>query len=154
MSDYIPKDECQRGWLYDIRSRNLALGVYDGKGGFVGIREKFGSEYLFTEYHWDNPSFATVRPIKALEKCPVGNLAESFILSKKYHAPVVHIERYPGEEYYDKAVEGRADWNPKSVIQRYYFNGEPLEADDEACWFTNQVLFNYLLGKEKELGLR
>ena len=42
-----------RGHLYRIRSRNLPYGVYDGRAGFIGIREKFGSLYLFTEYDYD-----------------------------------------------------------------------------------------------------
>jgi hypothetical protein len=45
--------DLKRGHLYRIRSRNLPCGVYDGKGGFIGIREKFGSLYLFTEYDHD-----------------------------------------------------------------------------------------------------
>lgn len=36
--------------VYRLRSRNLAYGVYDGDGGFIGIREKFGDHYLDTEY--------------------------------------------------------------------------------------------------------
>jgi hypothetical protein len=59
----IPLAECRPRRLYAIRSRNLAYGVYDGSGGFIGIREKFGSRYLFTEYHWDQgPPFGTVSP--------------------------------------------------------------------------------------------
>src|SRR5713226_2195652 len=36
--------------VYRIRSRNLRLGVYDGQGGFIGIREKGGYRYLFREF--------------------------------------------------------------------------------------------------------
>jgi len=44
--------------------RNLSYGVYDGKEGFIGIREKFGHEFLFTEYHFDQgPPFGTVHTI-------------------------------------------------------------------------------------------
>ena len=50
-----------KGHLYRIGSRNLPYGVYDGRGGFIGVREKFGHLYLFTEYDWDNgPPFGTV----------------------------------------------------------------------------------------------
>ena len=55
-TDKIPLEQCVRGRVYEIRSRNLAVGVYDGKCGFIGIRTKFGSRYLFTEYHWDQGS--------------------------------------------------------------------------------------------------
>lgn len=68
----IPLSECKHGYLYKIFSRNLRLGVFDsGDNGFIGIREKFGREYLFTEYHWDiGPPFGTVSPKEELEKCP------------------------------------------------------------------------------------
>lgn len=61
----MPEDNAQwdlkKGHLYQIRSRNLPYGVYDGRGGFIGIREKFASLFLFTEYDWDNgPPFGTV----------------------------------------------------------------------------------------------
>ena len=38
-----------KGRVYQIVSRNLVYVVGDGRG-FIGIREKFGSRYLFTEY--------------------------------------------------------------------------------------------------------
>lgn len=57
----VPMGECVKGRVYEIRCRNLLFGVYDGEGGFIGIRTKFGSRYLFTEYHWDKgPPFGTV----------------------------------------------------------------------------------------------
>jgi len=60
---WIPMEECKTRRLYRIRSRNLRVGVYDGKEGFLGIRTKFGSRYVFTEYHWDQgPPHGTVKP--------------------------------------------------------------------------------------------
>jgi len=57
----IPMNECIPRRLYEIHCRNLILGVYDGNEGFIGIREKFGSEYLFTEFHYDQGApFGTV----------------------------------------------------------------------------------------------
>lgn len=57
----IPIERCIARRVYRIKSRNLSIGVYDGSGGFIGIREKFGDRYLFTEYHWDQgPPFGTV----------------------------------------------------------------------------------------------
>lgn len=50
----IPMDQCVERRMYKLRSRNLVFGVYDGVGGFVGIRQKFDHSYLFTEYHYDN----------------------------------------------------------------------------------------------------
>jgi len=69
--DYISLVDCIRGHLYRIHSRNLKLGVFDGKTGFIGIRLKFGSEYLFTEYHWDQgPPYGTVQPKEDLGPIP------------------------------------------------------------------------------------
>lgn len=53
MSERIPIGQCVKGRVYKLRSRNLAFGVYDGEGGFIGIRTKFNDRYLFTELHWD-----------------------------------------------------------------------------------------------------
>jgi len=53
--------ECITRRLYKLSSRNLSLGVYDGKEGFIGIRQKFGNGFLFTEFHWDQgPPYGTV----------------------------------------------------------------------------------------------
>ena len=46
----IPFDQCITGRVYSIHSRNLAVAVYAGDRGFIGIRQKFNSEYLDTEY--------------------------------------------------------------------------------------------------------
>jgi hypothetical protein len=54
--------ELVEGGIYEVRSRNLDLAVYDGNGGFTGIREKLGSRYLFTEYLRDGGPAGTVTP--------------------------------------------------------------------------------------------
>ena len=72
MNDYISLDKCKNRILYRINSRNLSFGVFNiEQSGFVGIREKFGTRYLFTEYHWDTGTpFGTVHPIEELEPLP------------------------------------------------------------------------------------
>ena len=61
----IPLDQCVQGRLYLLRSRNLPYGVFNGKDGFIGIREKFKVEYLFTEYYNDGVApFGTASPMK------------------------------------------------------------------------------------------
>lgn len=63
----------ERGRLYRIRSRNLPYGVYDGRGGFTGIREKFGDLSLFTEYDYDaGPPYGTVIVLDDLGAVPEG----------------------------------------------------------------------------------
>lgn len=55
-------DDCIARRLYRIRSRSLGpLAVYNGNEGFIGLRCKFTSVFLSTEFHWDQgPPFGTV----------------------------------------------------------------------------------------------
>ena len=78
MTEKIPMDQCKEGYLYRIDSRNLTFGIFrEESKGFVGIREKFGSEYLFTEFHFDTGTpFGTVNPEEELEQCPLDDLGE------------------------------------------------------------------------------
>lgn len=78
LAEFIALAHCKDQWLYRIRSRNLILGVFrKDQNGFVGIREKFGYEYLFVEFHWDTGEpHGTVKPLEPLERCPIANLDE------------------------------------------------------------------------------
>ena len=61
----VPMDKCIKGRLYKLGSRNLVLGVYDGREGFIGIRCKFRDRFLFTEYHWDQGApYGTVSEVE------------------------------------------------------------------------------------------
>lgn len=160
MSDYIPLEECKDGHTYRINSRNLLCGVYKAAvKGFVGIREKLGREYLFTEFHWDTGApFGTVRPIEdLLENCPVQSLEEVFVVSSLNGQPVVSV-RY--EAFTPEWEEGWREISDPEKRPSYYSRwlyagtGEPLEKEAHAQGVPNKPLFNYLLDKEKELGLR
>jgi hypothetical protein len=74
----IPINECKDGGFYKILSRNLSFGVYlNWFNGFIGIREKFGKEELFTEFHAEiGPPLGSVVPEKYLEQCPITYLSE------------------------------------------------------------------------------
>lgn len=74
----IPMTECLDRHCYRIVSRNLVVGVYKADHqGFVGIRMKFDSEFLFTEYHHDTgPPTGTARAFVDLGLCPIEDLAE------------------------------------------------------------------------------
>lgn len=63
--DQIPFDELEVRGVYVLRSRNLRVGVWTG-AGFIGIREKLGSRYLFTEY--PNTARAIVRIDEELDE--------------------------------------------------------------------------------------
>jgi hypothetical protein len=67
-SKLIPLAACITGRVYQLHCRNFRVGVYNGRKGFIGIREKFGSRYLFTEFHWEiGPPFGTVSETVDLE---------------------------------------------------------------------------------------
>jgi hypothetical protein len=51
--DRVPLPDCVKGRVYELRCRNLGIGVFDGKDGFIGIRTKFATRFLDTEHHWD-----------------------------------------------------------------------------------------------------
>ncbi len=78
LGEFIPLDQCEHGWLYHIKARNFRLGIYNEvEKEFIGIRTKFGSRYLFGEYHWDTGEpFGTVKPITKLEQAPFEKLSE------------------------------------------------------------------------------
>lgn len=75
---FIPLDACKERRLYRIRSRNLRLGVFrERTGGFLGLREKFGSIFVFEEFHWDTGEpFGTVQPVEELPE----SLPDSIVL--------------------------------------------------------------------------
>ena len=68
MIEYIKMDDLEHGRIYRLKSRNLTVGIWDENSkGFIGIREKFGSRYLFTEYHRDHdPYVGTAAPVEDL----------------------------------------------------------------------------------------
>jgi len=46
-------DKLIQGRVYKFRARNFSFGIWNGSSGFIGLRLKFSSVYLFTEYHAD-----------------------------------------------------------------------------------------------------
>jgi len=73
---YLKVNELFTGHLYKIHSRNLqGLGVYDGDGGFIGIRHKWGNNFLTTEIHWDvDEHHGTAKPLMDMGRVPDGVL--------------------------------------------------------------------------------
>lgn len=100
----IPLKECQHGYTYRIVSRNLSIGVFNKENsGFVGIREKFGDRYLFTEYHRDTGApYGTVAPQEEIEKCPVDDIRERF--------ETICIECGGLVDFVKKNKDGTGDW--------------------------------------------
>ena len=70
-ADYIKVPDLKDGFLYRILARNAGYGIwFEEQNAFTISRHKFGSNFLFEEYHWDNESFATAKPIEELEETP------------------------------------------------------------------------------------
>ncbi len=74
--EYIKMEDLKPGYLYRIHARNASYGIWLGEVetgnafGFAISRIKFGSNYIFTEFHWDMPTFATARPLEEIERSP------------------------------------------------------------------------------------
>jgi len=139
--NYISLKDCVPRWIYKLDSRNLAIGVYDGDNGFIGIRTKFGDRYLFIEYHWDyGGDYATVKP---LEK--IGELPEEIECNE-------HDALYC-DKCLKRGLEFRLD-DPKAAVGRgkwYHFDGTPLCEGGNPEYCRNGELFIYL--EKLEAGL-
>lgn len=93
--------DCKHGYTYHITSRNLVVGVFNAETrGFIGIREKFGSEFLFTEFHFDTGApYGTASPYEEIGKCPVADLRESFeTVCSKCNKPVAFVRNLPDDK--------------------------------------------------------
>lgn len=91
--EYIALGDCIHGGIYRIHASNFTIGVFDATlSGFVGIRDKFGKEYLFVEYHWDmDAPFGTAQPYQLLEICPIADLSEGRHINGQYFSNIVLI---------------------------------------------------------------
>jgi hypothetical protein len=97
-----------KGNLYRIKSRNLPYGVYDGAGGFIGIREKFNALYLFTELDWDQgPPYGTVKVLEDLGPIPAGiELTEGWWEEKIYRSNRALYDYLAADERRRVRIEG------------------------------------------------
>jgi hypothetical protein len=135
----IPLNECVKGHVYRLLSRNLSVGVFNGNIGFIGVREKFGDEYLFTEYHWDNGApYGTAHPKEDLGPIPDGvELRENGPpVCKKTGRPVTW--RNESQYWYDG--------NPSTGRWCYEGTDEPIPEypESQAVSPVNTALFDYL----------
>lgn len=95
---WIAQSDCVAGTIYALHSRNLTVGVYDGVTGFIGIREKFGHRYLFTEYHRGDADLprviGTVTPLRVLGALPVGIPVREYVRRKPRLARNLRLQAY------------------------------------------------------------
>ena len=139
----IPKDKCQNRFLYKINSRNLYFGVFRKEtGGFIGLRTKFDSIFLFEEYHWDNgPPYGTVKPEEILEELPEEIKLDTSLGTECYncHKACEYVLFPEGPRLKDygngNAVEIRGEWK----------HTEPSDCTDTIpCDIGNKALKNWL----------
>lgn len=140
MAEIPPMEELEHGRAYRISCRNLVYGVWDATTkGFVGIREKLGREYLFTEYHYDyDANLGTVWRAEPDELCPLGDLSEGEFSTLCF--------------FHQREVEWRPDDPSKGETPgwRYHSDdGSPLESDDFPRYKPNQELFDWLRPRDQ-----
>jgi len=122
--DTIPLEECIDRHIYKLRSRNLSLGVFNThRKGFIGIRQKFESRYLFTEFYYDLGNFGTAYPIKDF-----GLLPDNRILLKENYPSCCFWCGYPikkgtNEGIWKHLIEGTCE---EKVRAMGGFNYSPL----------------------------
>lgn len=119
----LPMDALVPRRIYRIRSRNLLVGAWNPEtSGFIGIREKFGSDYLFTEYHWDHdPHFGTVSHMEPTEHTVPEDvdMVEGYSLCQLCREPGGFVY---GDGWHHDARSLDADHDPRSA----YYPNEPL----------------------------
>lgn len=142
--NYIPLEQCQSRHIYNLQSRNLLVGVFDADAqGFIGIREKFGNRYLFTEYHYDTGSpHGTVRPF---EDC--GELDHRIRL----------WERYPGSICFYCGIPVEWQWQNSNdpALRRSWWHETATDCDDliPMSMGTYTPLFNALEESQRSCGI-
>ena len=63
----IPLEDLVIGRCYELHSRNLCRGVWDGKE-FHGIRTKFGQQFMDSEIHYELDSrYGTAVAVRELK---------------------------------------------------------------------------------------
>lgn len=139
---YIRIPDLDERGLYRIYSRNLDLGVWDGKGGFIGIRTKFGSRFLFTEYHFDfSEHHGTVRPVQITDWLPEDiELIEGHSVCDVCDELEPQFDRERGEtadeRWFHKS--GRTDHSVHAVHKQneplFNWIDERLQKDDWRAW--------------------
>lgn len=127
----IPLAECVEGRVYRLHSRNLDLGVFvSADRGFIGIREKFGSRYLFTEYHHDTgPPYGTATPLE-----DIGEVPENINLVER-HGSIDQVTKRPVA--FDKPIRGGGrGW--------YFVDTDEASEDIRPISVHNDKLFGFL----------
>jgi len=140
-AEMIRLEGCKPRYVYRIKSRNLVAGVYTGKdGGFIGIRYKFGKEYLFTEYHYDTGApYGTVMP-----KAEVAELPKNIEL-RETNPTVCSVTK--------ERCEWRSDTDEGESRGKWYYVGRDEVIKGIPVATTYKPLFDYLKSIEATIPL-
>ena len=103
----------------------------DGFNFYYGIREKFGSRYIFMEYHWDAPSFATARPLEDLGPLPEGIVPDDSL--------GIFAEASGRKAYWDNEAK-----DEKHKLGRLRYEDTNEFCDEKTTHRGNLPLFEYL----------
>lgn len=149
---YLTVDQLKPGYLYRLRSRNLALGVYrEDCHGFVGIREKFDSLFLFTEYHYDTGgSVGTAMPEEELEPCPVTDLRESLGTECGRCKTRAWFEKFSDDfPAPDEPYPGQGRWRCEGGCWEADPYGGASKGGTEPWSMPNKALYDWLIERER-----
>jgi hypothetical protein len=107
IKEYIKIKDLKGGYLYKIAARNADYGIWiPSRESFAISRIKFSNNFIFEEHHWDCESFATVKPLKEIEKSPFYSDDINIIYTKKYFG-------YKNEEDLLEYLNKFEDWRNK-----------------------------------------
>ena len=98
----LPLADCKDRKLYRVDARRQSFGVFKkATGGFLGLREKFGSVFVFEEFHWEASKIhGTVQPLEELPE----DLPSDIVLAAGLDSicskcgVVCKFEKYPNDE--------------------------------------------------------
>lgn len=150
MTKYINLGDLKHGFIYKIHARNLCVGVWDKNAqGFIGIRHKLGSQYLFTELEYTtNSRFGTAMAVEALDESVPEGVRVSEALD-----PVC---RHCGDRTYS-AIVADPSWprGQRCTGDKHYVNSAcPLEGTYCAVTQENKDLYDLLCKIEDRLDIK
>lgn len=115
--DYsLESGNLRTGGIYLVHSRNLVAGAYrPSTKGFIGIRTKFDSRYLFEEYHKGSGApHGTVWPIAYMGQVPDGVLVREHMYPSSEEKFPLNKELFDVLELYNE--EAKAMWETERGI--------------------------------------
>jgi hypothetical protein len=152
---HLPVEVLKDRGVYRVVCRNFGLGVYNAKTHeFLGVRKKFGSRFVFGEYHWDTGmdgtgAYGTALPVRLLDvELPAGIPAVEMLEGS--------VERTSGRAcWFDETPDEKGEYlkDHKAVTGwRFTDTNEKFDFDKHvACYRPNDELLAWLEALEKKL---